>query len=403
MKIEIHTLRYGNPFWMKECAPTLDAWCKRHNLPLVVTSEWNPEYPSSKFCEVDMLRAFLAGDSDQMMYVDSDVVVNQKAPAPEFGPGFHIRPEQRSVNNPLWLEWYLKHYGETPPESAIYHNAGVWVCDRESAKKMLKAANEPYIEGVMEQHQWNRWIMKAKAMGMNVVALSRVWNSYPRDWEPAFFYHIYGEKKVEWLRQLKIRRLAYMTIKPNAPFETHMKAEPLWPMNMDKLHVDLLRDLLAKRKPKVAMEIGSFEGISTQAFLDALDAGDIGHLHIVELAITPVLQTRIDLCKNKDRITVHTKPSWEVMQPADFVFIDGHHGNPAYIDTLVSLALGASCIAMHDTCSKSIGIPGCDGSQGAWNILKAAKGRAFEEDNANRPGMFTHRGFGWSIADSKTK
>ena len=46
MKLEVHTLRYGSPDWLLECAPTLDDWTTRHGYPLRIWTDKDakPEY-----------------------------------------------------------------------------------------------------------------------------------------------------------------------------------------------------------------------------------------------------------------------------------------------------------------------------------------------------------------------
>lgn len=201
IKIEVHTLRFGNPAWMAECAPTLDAWCARHDIPLKIRSTWDPAYPDPKFCEIDMLRDFLAGDSDWMFYLDADIVVHPLAPRPSFTePGFHIRfdrynyiPRQRAS----WAKWCEDRFSQCPDESWIYRNAGVWACDRAAAQAMLAVIAKPYHSGIMEQHHWNWWLHQANENGMPIVDLPTEWNRIPEEIKPAWMFHIYSKKKFE--------------------------------------------------------------------------------------------------------------------------------------------------------------------------------------------------------------
>lgn len=220
-KIEIHTLRFGNPDWMAECAPTLDDWCRRHGLPLKTTATWDKSYPDPKFCEVDMLRAFLAGDSEWMMYVDADVVVHPLAPRPCFtSPGFHIRPEiDRKTKGPWirpasWVRWCADRFSREPGDW-IYRNAGVWACDRAAAAAMLAVIEKPYHLGIMEQHHLNWWIHEAARLHvMPVVNFGKRWNLIPGEVEPAWFFHIYSKNK--WKNLLNFRNAGLLpdAVKP---------------------------------------------------------------------------------------------------------------------------------------------------------------------------------------------
>ncbi len=205
LKIEIHTLRWGNPPWLAECAPTLGAWCQRHSLPLRITSQWDAAYPDPKFSEVDMLREFLAGENDWMLYVDADVVVHPLAPLPYFGEaGFWIREDTHGRENKRWFAWCADKFGQVPSKDYLYRNAGVWACDRESARRMLDVIELPYHEGIMEQDQWNWWISQAVDKGMDLQILPHEWNRFPREIRPSWFFHIFAKNKLGHL--LKFRQ-----------------------------------------------------------------------------------------------------------------------------------------------------------------------------------------------------
>lgn len=393
MSIEIYTLRYGNPPWMKFCTG-MDEWCKRHKMKLNVFSEWDPDYPSPKFCEVDMLRHFLAGEADQMMYVDADTVIVSSAPKPSFGPGFHVRPEKNPVCNRFWLLWCEKVFGQQPTPGSIYHNAGIWTCDRASAQILLSVIEKPYHEGIMEQHHFNWWLMLAKAKGLNLIDLPGEWNRYPMEFVPAWIYHIYGVAKSKRFSQFKARGLFRQT-PPSRKLVAERKSE--WPMFIDAHHLQMLDAIVRKYCPKVVMEIGSHKGVSTQPLLNALGEGIIEQLHIIEPVPTPELLARIKACPASGKVRLHTRPSWELSIPCDFVFIDGDHRWPALADLAMCLAHNTPIIAMHDTRSYDVGIKSCWGSTMAAKILQCAPGREWHEDFEKRPGMWTERGFGWSI------
>jgi hypothetical protein len=424
MSIEIHTLRYGDADWLRRCAPTLDAWAKRHRLPVRIwTDETAKEkgYPNAKFCEVDMLKAFLAGESEQMMYVDADIYVHPDAPLPEFDAGMHIRPHGRRVNNPFWLPWCLEHFNRGPIDGGCYRNAGVWVINRTSAQKLLSVIKEPYLEGIMEQNHFNWWIMEAEhRRGLTIHDLPPEWNAFPMEANPAWFFHLYGHNKMQRLgfferknlipRPGRVKKIPQIitqgpmkrnVINQMARKSPQKAADASWPMFMDQFHLNLLKGLLSTHRPKKVMEIGSHKGVSTQVFLDALDEGLIQELVVVEPVITPELKERISKCKKRDKVRIETESSWEILEPVDFVLIDGHHGWPAYADVAQAIALKTPVIAMHDVASFSAGIESCHGSEGAWQVLKACGDYLCAEDSKKREGMWTERGFGWALLLTK--
>ena len=207
LKIEIHTLRYGDADWIHECAPTLDAWCAHHSLPYHITSTWDPSYPNSKFCVVDMLREFLAGASDWMMYIDADVVVHPQAPIPYFKePGFYAKADGFNLVPAQledWFQWCTEKFGRRPQQGWIYRNTGIWVVDRASAATLLAVIEEPYHDGVIEQHHLNWWLHEASAAGLNVPFLPAEWNRFPSELEPSWMFHIYAKMKLEHLRRFR--------------------------------------------------------------------------------------------------------------------------------------------------------------------------------------------------------
>lgn len=417
MKLEVHTLRYGNPEWLQRCAPTLNAWCARHQLELHVWSDQTgiaKGYSNPKFAEVDMLCSFLEGGNEQMIYIDADIYVHPDTPAPVFGPGMHIRPHGRRVNNPFWLPWCHEHFGEGPLDGGCYRNAGVWVIDRESARLLLSVIQPPYIEGIMEQNHFNWWMMTAEQRELQIHDLAPEWNAFPMELEHAWFFHLYGHNKMQRLgfferKGLIPRAAPRATQRPPTTMTRNLVTtkpsrrpahEPTiqWPMFMDQLHLDLLAKLLHKHRPKTVMEIGSFKGVSTQVFLDALETGVIERLIIVEPSITPELKARIDRSGMGHKVRIETQSSWEILEPVDFVLIDGDHRWPAFADLAQALALRVPVIAMHDTASMTAGIKSCHGSEQAFEILKACPNREWFEDKEKRAGMWTERGFGWSAA-----
>ena len=166
------------------------------------------------------------------------------------------------------------------------------------------------------------------------------------------------------------------------------------PMAMDLLHVEMLHKAILVAKPKVAMEIGSFQGHSTVAFLAAMEELPDMRLHIVEPSVTPELKRLVQRSKYQDRITMHTKSSWEAgVKGVDLCYVDGCHMVGAMADTMHALSSSVPVIAMHDSQSGRQGIPGCVGSMLAADLLKKWDGRTWYEDAETRPGAWTHRGF----------
>lgn len=169
------------------------------------------------------------------------------------------------------------------------------------------------------------------------------------------------------------------------------------PMSMDLRHVEMLKNLLLAVRPAIAVEIGSFKGHSTVAFLKAMEELPDMQFHIVEPAPTPEL---LKMIEGRPGITLHRKPYWELDIKADAVLIDGCHMFGALADTLHALSQNVPFIAFHDTHSHQF-FPGCHGSFLASKAIADMDDREWFCDNAERHGEWTHRGFGFSAPEGR--
>jgi len=173
---------------------------------------------------------------------------------------------------------------------------------------------------------------------------------------------------------------------------------------MDPRHIELLRRLILTHKPHRAVEIGSYKGESTQAFLDAMQELPDLTLDVVDPKIRQELVDRVKLAGLEDRVNFVLDPVFDVPVlggDPDLVFIDGDHRWPALGDMSWALASGASVVAMHATQSHVHNIPNTLGAYRAANILRNAYGRVWNEDAEIREKEWTHRGFGWSVTCDK--
>ena len=403
----VATLRYGEAWWVGLCGGTLDAWCLQHGHSLRVWTEAEipRNYPHPKFVQVDMLREFLQSDHAWLLYVDADVYVSPdaaSAPPVDPGAGFYIKPDRPCGVSRSFGRWCSEKFGAdarkiTPGWN--YRNAGVWCCDRESARRMLEVITEPYHQKIMEQHHWNWWICAAHAKGMPVWDLPQGWNVWPSEPGQGSFYHIVGKRKAGKLHALREDgripredsiKLEFMN---TFDFEKYRFAHVGNVMPMDILHIHALHAACLLVTGGVAVEIGSYMGASTAALVEAVNLGILAHLHVIEVKPTDSLRRVLALCDFPDRVTLHVKPSWEIdLKRADLVFIDGDHGAACLIDLLTTLAWDARVVAMHDTRTWPR-FNSTWGSHHAANAMRKMPGWHHVEDAKTRPGMATDRGF----------
>lgn len=161
------------------------------------------------------------------------------------------------------------------------------------------------------------------------------------------------------------------------------------PMAMDYRHVEALYEAILTAHPVVAVEIGSYMGHSTTAFLHAMESLLRMELHIFEPYPTPEL---LRIISGNSRVHLHESPIWDSPIEPDFVFIDGDHGVPALADLAFCLARGVRTIAMHDSNGFTAGLTP-SGSETAANLLKTMHGFYHTEDKEYREGEWTQRGF----------
>lgn len=190
-----YTLRWGDEAWIDQCADSLEAWTERHGVELKVWGK--PEdgkYPSPKFCIVEMLRDFVENSpAEFMLYIDADVMVHPDAPRFPVCPGFLAMTDRPHQNwGPDWEQWCQQHFGERPADFR-YRNAGLWVCNKDSARRMLAVANPPFTERVQDQHQFNWWLRQAVKAGMHLEDLHPTWNRDSASTRPAWMWHLWGK------------------------------------------------------------------------------------------------------------------------------------------------------------------------------------------------------------------
>ena len=214
-KPEVHTIQFGKPAWLAECAPTLTKWCQRYNYSLF---KWDDSHglPTPKLVVKKMLKKFLDGDSEQFIYVDADVFVRPDAPAFPTAAGIALATDPwHQMHNEHFRNWAQENCDLTAPPTWQYRNAGVWTVNRAGAKSLLAAMNRiKFVEFFQEQHWFNACVIASKTP---VVDLSSLWNRYGKDYEPSWFFHLWGNSKLEDLAYLRTTGLLTALPKPPVP------------------------------------------------------------------------------------------------------------------------------------------------------------------------------------------
>jgi hypothetical protein len=168
------------------------------------------------------------------------------------------------------------------------------------------------------------------------------------------------------------------------------------PTATDKRHVYMIHDVLMGWPFRRALEIGSFFGASSTAFIEAINAGHGMDATFCDVSISDSLYDVLNHCTAPDRVHMTPQPSWQVLdsnEDWDFIFVDASHD----IDT-VTLELKRLmrrrplCVMAHDTSATAAGFSKCEGAELLKRTFQTDPGYLCIEDDAHRPGEATHRG-----------
>ena len=166
----------------------------------------------------------------------------------------------------------------------------------------------------------------------------------------------------------------------------------------DTRHVRIIHEFLMSNDFSDVMEIGSYTGLSTSAFIEALNKGKDFTLHISEPNITSELLALIGMCNKPEKIIINTDDGYSMLKKrpeAEFVFIDGDHSiQGAGIETLQLLRNKTPNIMAHD-----INLEQCQmacsgkGSELMGRVFASHRDYYYIEDKKKRDGERTERGF----------
>lgn len=163
---------------------------------------------------------------------------------------------------------------------------------------------------------------------------------------------------------------------------------------IDERHLLWLKSVLMSGRFKRVLEIGSYRGYSTAAFLEALEAGAVQEVHLCEPYPKIELEWGIASCSKRSHVALHKTLSTDLLDRLadwDFIFVDGEHSKATVLAELERLVpMGVPCLMAHDT--SSVGrYEGCDGPQYTKWVYQA-EGYYCLEDALDRPDERTHRG-----------
>lgn len=171
-------------------------------------------------------------------------------------------------------------------------------------------------------------------------------------------------------------------------------------MAMDRRHVYLIHDILKRWPFKNTLELGSWMGASSTAFVSAINAGSPMVATFCDVSPTDSLWDVVGNCRYPERVRVTADKSWEVLESSedfDLVLVDANHDRASVQAELDRLVIRRPlCIIAHDTSATASGYPHAEGAKMLADELRTTWRNRWEyqtfEDNARREGEETHRG-----------
>jgi hypothetical protein len=176
---------------------------------------------------------------------------------------------------------------------------------------------------------------------------------------------------------------------------------------MDRRHIFIMHEVLKTWPFESALEIGSFNGASSTAFVEAINSGEgLGQSGIATFCDVSVSASLMDVagnCRDLSRVRVTPQPSWAVLDsalPFDFVLVDAAHDiDSVSIEVRKLLARRPLCVMAHDTSATDAGYSRCEGAAMLKRTFMGLRGYRSIEDNVKREGERTERGLFLATTD----
>lgn len=396
--------------------PYMRAYARRVGADFVPL-DWpgHPQWPmSAKFGIPRVLDHYA-----RIAYVDADVLLRHGCvnlfdlcDSDEFGVvdefPFHLSKPQHQREQKYQSFRRLMGFRRIP-HVPWYFNAGVMVVPRQHRSLLLPPDGPIPAEHCSEQDHTNSRVLDGYMAGDVKVRLMdrranwQNWTDYGfKHAPPDAVLHLSGGGRERVHRVETMAAIAAAHPIPE-PTPTVILEEPVMPAHIeagwciDLRHLRWLHAVLMSGRFRRVLEIGSYHGYSTTAFLAALEAGKVGEVHLCEPHPTAELLERIA----GTGAVLHAERSVDLLAADadwDFVFVDGDHFEAnVKEEARLLIAAGVRCVMAHDTSAASI-YPECDGPQHLKAAFQAA-GYFCCEDSLKREGERTERGMFFAALD----
>lgn len=172
---------------------------------------------------------------------------------------------------------------------------------------------------------------------------------------------------------------------------------------MDRRHIFLMHEVLMSHPFKEALELGSYLGASSTAFIEAINKGHGMRTTFCDVSPTDSLWDVVGNCAKQNQYRVTNAPSWALLdtrEEFDFVLVDANHDlDSVSIEVKKLLARKPMCIMAHDTNATAAGYKLCEGAAMLAETFRALPEYHCIEDCAERPGEQTDRGLFLATTD----
>jgi hypothetical protein len=178
---------------------------------------------------------------------------------------------------------------------------------------------------------------------------------------------------------------------------------------MDKRHVFIIHEILKSWPFASALEIGSFNGASSTAFIEAINSGkglgEKGIATFCEVSIQDSLIEVVKNCRDLTRVRVTQQPSWAVLDSElyfDFILVDGSHDlDTVSIEVTKLIRRKPLCIMAHDTNATDAGWHKCEGAKWLRDVFEFEASYFTLEDREMREGERTQRGLFFATTNAE--
>jgi predicted O-methyltransferase YrrM len=170
---------------------------------------------------------------------------------------------------------------------------------------------------------------------------------------------------------------------------------------MDPRHVYMVHEVLKSYQFKNALELGSFYGASSTAFVEAINAGHSMQATFCDIELSSGLRAVASDCVRDVRLT--NEPSFHVLESSedfDFILVDACHDIESVTLELERLMIRKPlCVMAHDTNAMAAGYPAAEGAAMLASTFKNHPDYFCVEDIEDRPGEQTKRGLFLATTD----